>query len=74
MEIVKHFEQETLMKPAATPFAALVAQTRTSHAGKEKSGQKGSAAFGVQVENSMSFIQKVSGAVVWLLSYIYQCS
>ncbi|XP_047488714.1 WD repeat-containing protein 75-like [Penaeus chinensis] len=59
MEIVKHFEQETLMKPAATPFAALVAQTRTSHAGKEKSSQKGSAAFGVQVENSMSFIQKM---------------
>ncbi|XP_063615170.1 WD repeat-containing protein 75-like [Penaeus indicus] len=58
-EIVKHFEQETLMKPAATPFAALVAQTRTSHAGREKTSQKGSAAFGVQVENSMSFIQKM---------------
>lgn len=57
---VRKLVQDTQARPTPTPFAALVAQTHTSHSIEKKTSQSGSAAFGVQVEKSTAFIQNVS--------------
>lgn len=46
-------------QPLHTPFAALLAATRTSHISKEERAQKGKSSFGLQFEKSTEFIQKV---------------
>lgn len=57
-QLVHHSEADI----APTPFAALIAKTRTTVTPKEEVGPVGSAGHGVQVEKAAALIQQVS---VW---------
>ncbi|KAK7084697.1 hypothetical protein SK128_022830 [Halocaridina rubra] len=54
--VIQEFAQDTV---GTTPFSTLVAQTRVTDVAVDKSRQLGSAAFGVNVQNSSALLQKV---------------
>lgn len=58
-EVLQLLQESEGQLPLHTPFAALLATTRTSHVSKEERAQKGMSSFGLQFEKSTEFIQKV---------------